>query len=67
LKLGLIDLGLEWAGLKKIKKEKTWCHLVNRTRSGQKPDYNSLTFVFLLKRRSFNFLKKINLDDRSKP
>ena len=40
--------------------------------SGQKPGYNTLTFVFffLLKRRRFDFFKKIDPDDpvtRSKP
>jgi hypothetical protein len=45
--------------LKKIKEKKTcWVDLA----TGQKSDYNPLTFVFLVKQRRFDF-KKIDLDN----
>ena len=49
---------------KDIGKEKTWCDPVNSTRSGQRPDCNSLAF-FLLHR--FNFKKKLTRTIWSKP
>jgi hypothetical protein len=48
------NLGLEPSRVEeKAGEEKTWC---DPARPGQKPGYNSLTFVyFLLKQRCFDF------------
>jgi hypothetical protein len=42
----------------KTGKEKIWCDLVDPARLGQKPSYNPLIFIFLLKRHRFDFLSK---------
>jgi hypothetical protein len=53
----LADLELELDRVEgKIWKEKT--RRVDPARPNQKPDYNPLTFYFLLKRRRFDFFKK---------
>jgi hypothetical protein len=42
----------------KTREGKTLCDPVDPSRPGQKPGCNPLTFVFLLKRRRFDFFKK---------
>jgi hypothetical protein len=68
-----VDLGLKSGRVEKKqeKKKVVWPRwpndLVDPTRSSQKPGYNPLTFIFLLKQRQFDFFKKIDQVTRSKP